>query len=517
MKSKIFCTVVALAVMFGACNKDSSTPETGGDDEYDVSLKGYHKLDPAGELGDLGQWGVFLEGSPIAFTWNAITASDFAKGQTQPFNNWSKQLGDGFVVYRIPEKGNTIEDPRVGGGGKKGIEYLNYRQETKKQDFGNGNDPVLIWFDLPEVLKQLKAREIGLDASVTVLVRYRASNNVAFKFNIFRAAAWCALKGPISLDYKALDPAKDLGEVTQVRLEAPQKEKPPVDTPYTICLFDSDVCVTIEDCDHIVTQEDLAALYSAVVGEGFDPDVSYIEIVGWNIVNDKGEIISELKLPDQYCDGLLLKPIFEITIDVCVTVGEVTDCESFSRVDGCPIVPEDGLDRLQAIVEANLLPGQKFVGWDYASVTDGERQGHFVFGGSYCTHLTLYPIIANFEEYGVGSYVTETCGSNVHVAIVTFVKIFDIPEANEYIEARIIWGGSLSDETNNPARVDINANFSIDGEMNPDSGGCGTYGTGQNKTEAFVYFTFKDGEFEDDWKAEVEVSGNKLKKFVLVN
>jgi len=132
MKTKIFCFFVALGFLFSACSKDS-TPATVEDDVFDASIKGYAKLDPETPEGkDL--W---------VFNWNAITASDFAKGKTPPFNNWEKPLGKGVYVYRVPAGNTSINagvTKAVGGG-------ATYLESLTKQQFGNGNDPVWIWFD----------------------------------------------------------------------------------------------------------------------------------------------------------------------------------------------------------------------------------------------------------------------------------------------------------------------------------------------------------------------------------
>jgi hypothetical protein len=163
-----------------------------------VSLKGFAKLDDD------------EDGTGVAFSWNAISASDFAKGKTPPFNNWARPFDEGIYIYR-----STAAD-----GLKSQIATIDWNEKNKV--FGNGNDPVWMWFDKAEIDKGAYPK----GSTFAIMVRYKASNNVLIVFDVWEAAKYCAKKGPISLDYQALG-NKDLGAVTQVRIQDMEVPKPP--------------------------------------------------------------------------------------------------------------------------------------------------------------------------------------------------------------------------------------------------------------------------------------------------
>jgi len=123
-----FLVALALVVGFSACEKEASEVL----DDFDVNIKGSVVM----ELQD-------QEGYITAYTWGGITASEFAKGQTPPFNNWTKLLGDGIAVYRSPKK---VEDGWKQDLIDQGIKFLT-GQDKPNQFFGNGKDPVWLWFD----------------------------------------------------------------------------------------------------------------------------------------------------------------------------------------------------------------------------------------------------------------------------------------------------------------------------------------------------------------------------------
>ena len=177
---------------FGACNKDALPQD---EEDAAVSVKGFAKLDPYDDGG----------GSEVAFNWNSITASDFAKGATPPFNNFQKELCGGITIFRTTD--DVLNKP-----------WTSIDDVT----LGNGNDPVYLWFEQPE-----EGACEGDDGIFYLLVRYKASNNVAMAFHIKACIAWCASTGhPISLQCGDLwlyggerdVNLQNLGPVTQVRL-----------------------------------------------------------------------------------------------------------------------------------------------------------------------------------------------------------------------------------------------------------------------------------------------------------
>ena len=196
--------VLALAFMVGACDKDSPAPDVAGGDDGAMSVKGYEKLQPYGEYKGVPG----LLGEDIAYSFNSIPAAEFAKFPTPPFNNFEKPLGKGVTVFR--SKGN-LEELYFDVGDEGWSWKPNYPDNVDKQLFGNGNDPVYLWFDF-----DAERDEKGL---FYVAVRYRASNNVVFAFNVEFCALWCNMNGPISLDLdKVYGGIYNVGEITQVRL-----------------------------------------------------------------------------------------------------------------------------------------------------------------------------------------------------------------------------------------------------------------------------------------------------------
>ena len=347
MKSlKNFSTVVvALAFVFSACEKNVPD-QIFDEDAVDMSIKGYAKLDPYVD-----------EGLGTAFTWGAITASDFAKGKTPPFNNWLKALSEkdgGVYVYRTPAKDSRVQwHLNVWQGG---ADYLN---GLSKQTFGNGNDPVWIWFDAAE-LAELDYK-MGDEASITVLVRYRASNNVAFKFNLKTAALWCKYFGPISLDFvwnenavlyeliKGTKIYQDLGEITQVRVQ--DAELPP--PPRTVCVTVEGLNgIVIEKCHAVEIPGDCVDVplsdfdeYKAQVQAGLAPNQT---VIGW-AVKGKKEVWD-----GKVCDDITIVPIIETCITVTVKadgkVDEIPLCETGYGEIVCPMVDLD-LDKYLPIFD----------------------------------------------------------------------------------------------------------------------------------------------------------------------
>ena len=325
---KLFSGLVLVALLFSACNKESA-PAAAGDDVFDANLKGYASLVRDGIV-DLYD----VQFTDLAFTWNAITASDFAHGKTPPFNNWEKPIGDGVYVYRVPakeaDKGfKSICMSEAGAG-------LQALYDKKKQNFGNGNDPVWIWFDKAEIdaLELVSTEDCA--PSLTVLVRYRSSNNVAFKFNILEAAEWCATEGPISLDFQwtvysgvyGVVPVVDLGEITQVRIEDPDycggKEK------WELCAEYSDwdpFCVEYEDCTTIPVT-DFKGLIKAIEDELADNQ----EIGGW-VFTDTGETF-EFDVTE-VCYARSIEPVIITWRCVTVVINGVETKECFSGDDDC--------------------------------------------------------------------------------------------------------------------------------------------------------------------------------------
>ena len=305
---KFFSGFMLVALLFSACNKDGSP--ANGDEVFDANLKGYAKLNPNTDKGDSGYG---LEDA-IAFEWNAITASTFAQGKTPPFNNWEKPIGDGVYVYRTKEADAGFYNVVMNGGGA----ALQAKYNDKKQDFGNGNDPVYIWFDKDEIdaLELVTNEKDDCSPSLTVLVRFRSSNNVAFKFFILDAAAWCAENGPISLDFKWTKYAEslvggyttenDLGEITQVRIEDPTycKKK----DPFKLCFENSDgdpVCPDdpFEDC-LFLSAEDIFDYYESITGETLDVNKQY----KWVIVSEDPDLDGTYFEGGEICDNIILKP-----------------------------------------------------------------------------------------------------------------------------------------------------------------------------------------------------------------
>ena len=209
--------VVALILGFSACKKDA-VPQ--GEDDAAVNVKGFAKLDPYGDGGG---------NTVIAFNWNSITASDFAKGATPPFNNFQKELCGGITIFRSQV---ALElDPDA--------DYSEWTIDDVT--LGTGNDPVYLWFEQPE-----EGACEGEDGIFYLLVRYKASNNVAIAFHIQACIEWCAKHGPISLQCEDLSlyyggdvNTKNLGAVTQVRLGGYEFVEAPT-LPHTVYFYKSE-------------------------------------------------------------------------------------------------------------------------------------------------------------------------------------------------------------------------------------------------------------------------------------
>jgi len=325
MKNKFLYVLVALAFAFTTCNKDSS-PVGEDEDVFDASIKGYTQLEP----GDKGN----VKGT--VFKWNSITASEFAKGKTPPFNNWSKPLADGVVVYRVKDDNSaaTIKSGIMNlKDGQSGTAYL---EGLQKQVFGNGNDPVYIWFDYAEILPMVLKGEVKLRSSITVLVRYRAGNNVAIEFNIIASALYCGIFGPISLDCASLG-KPDLGEVTQVRIED-KTDKCTMDPPegdndiivnpdpkeIEVCFVDQDDTPVFEGCVTIPVPDGDNCI--PLTETAFDKQINKIKegltenqgIASWLYSTD-GEHFNPFEFVlTKVCDDITLKPVISTTY--CVKV-----------------------------------------------------------------------------------------------------------------------------------------------------------------------------------------------------
>ena len=321
MKKVLLSGLVFGALLFSACTKEE-TP-VAGDEVCDANLKGYAKLPQQDQT----------SGDEVAFSWNAITASDFAHGKTPPFNNWEKPVVDGVYVYRVPEK---VEDKgfasvlESGGGAA-----LQKMYTDKKQQFGNGNDPVWIWFDL----EQLEAiEEVCEDASLTVLVRYRSSNNVAFHFNLLEAARYCDEFGPISLDFKwtvysgvyGVVPEIDLGEITQVRIQDP--EYCGDNNKWKFCLEYSDWDPWCEDYTgcQTISLSDFAGFIALVEDDLADNQ----DLVGWVYAGTDTPFLFDDE-PDLICEDTQIEPVIITNRCVTVVINGVETKECFPGDDEC--------------------------------------------------------------------------------------------------------------------------------------------------------------------------------------
>jgi len=446
MKNRLLYVLVALAFAFTTCNKDSS-PVGDDEDAFDASIKGFYKLDPSSD-----------DGYGIPFKWNSITASDFAKGKTPPFNNWEKPLGKGVYVYRTPagDPGNINAAAKAGGGAA-----LEDMYADKKQQFGNGNDPVWIWFDFDEINKMVwnsKIKDVNLLTSITVLVRYKASNNVAFEFNLFLSALYCKVFGPISLGCETIG-KPNLGDVTQVRLEAPCKgsmngkpnnngcedgytkvgdecikvevnpcEVDPDDPDcaeyvdpiepdkQTVCFKNGDdelICKTITgddegNCPVLTTGEylEMLVIAEAEIDLG-DADYVYLWVPS----------IVDYKVGDEFCETLIFTPIFGYLGTACIEGVETPTCLPLDDGIGeCPTLTwawfqENLLNKSEVVTPE----GQLFTGKWYVEV-NGEKvllqEGGVEFPS--CGEIKVYPLFADFTGYDyVPDSWSQDCQSNV--------------------------------------------------------------------------------------------------------
>ena len=346
-KKFVFLSILALAVMFSACEQEADLLEVAGIEVFDSSIKGFAKLD-----GD-------DEGADYAFVWTFITADEFADGQTPPFNNWEKPLGEGIVVYRTKPSDNGFME-----NWQSTPDFLAFLNGKNKQDFGNGNDPVYIWFDAVEIEKQLLAKEIGLDAEIIVLVKYKSSNNVAFTFNLVKAAEYCAANGPISLGEETI--GMNVGDVTQVRLQPVEVGNPGGEL--TIKVVDKDLEekdsfgeTSVYGCP-LLTTDLIDAFYADVEDlEAYFGLAKNQKIVGWKVLEPEN-----VNFDDKVCGSVTVQPLVETTqkVNVYVMVGFNLTCDVVEKTsigDGnnpkCPVIPVGYLDSYEA------PEGFKIVGW----------------------------------------------------------------------------------------------------------------------------------------------------------
>jgi len=372
MRSKFFYAVVALMVMFSACNKDSFTP-VAGEDDVTVEVKGFQKLgDASGEHGD------------IAFSWNGITASDFASLPTPPFNNFQQLLGTGITVFRwvgeVP-KTPDFSDP--------------------KQKFGNGNDPVYLWFTDDAALNE--NNKVNKDEVLVFYlgVRYKAGNNVIFEFDVENCIQWCADNGPISLQWKDFTDV-NLGDVTQVRIgpvmpkikpdkpnPCPDGDCPTPPQPDPPCVLvtiqgigDLSVfCSENKSCP-LVTAEMVTKKFLEEYGE-LDLDESQEKFFGWLYLDGK-PFVSR-----QVCEDLTL--ITDIRKFVIVTVvdekGNTQSTETIVSNNGnCPRLTADMFPHPVTILSNGI--SKKFMGWLNVTL---EGVAIAFEDGNYCGALTLAP------------------------------------------------------------------------------------------------------------------------------
>jgi hypothetical protein len=300
-----FFVVVALVIGFSACEREDAPEAVEVEDIFDASLKGFTKLD-----GDDGK-------DLIVFKWNAITASEFAKGKTPPFNNWAKAVDAGVYLFR--SNGKTMPSAEA------------IKSEDKKA-LGNGNDPAYIWFDLAEITKAAESWKALLTSELTVLVRYKSSNNVAITFNVFAAATWCKLFGPISLQCETLG-RTNLGDVTQIRIEDLKEPLPPGEVKVIVIMPDGEEKEIFgkeeeEGCP-IVYLTDIEKYFEGVNLNEYFGLADNQKVVGWEAV--------EGEFGKAKCGEFKVKPIIETTNCISVTdpLGETFPlCE----IDACPVL-----------------------------------------------------------------------------------------------------------------------------------------------------------------------------------
>ena len=480
MKSlKFISAVVALALMFSACSKN--VPDQLFDEDMNITVKGYEQLKP---FEDPEQ--------SIAFSWNSITASDFAKGVTPPFNNWAKPLGEGVVVFRVKPNGeNTL---RYGlknlMAGQTGAAYLESMLSTEKQLFGNGNDPVLIWFDPVEIGKQLLKGEIGLDASMTVLVRYRASNNVAFNFNLAKACLYCLFRGPISLDCEAIG-HPNLGEVTQVRLQP--VETGSKRTEVKVCI--NDQYGVLIGCFDMSKEEGCPSLEKKDILDYFNIEelealltLSDNQSINHWVVVETGKTFD---FPYEVCRNITLQPVIKTVVQACV---EHVDDSCFPLPPGigeCPVLTWDYFVANFDFTKVNLNR-QIIVGWMVITEEDGEVPFGEGVDVQSCGDIMLRPVLANFTGYEVVRHVND-CDANTLGAILYLVETYDDGSKGEkQFTASIRWGGTITDNR-------IKKFTMLEGNDN-------NLGCGGNYSYEFVLLV-QNGDYADYIYAKVGVGG----------
>ena len=206
-KLSFFSVAVALVFMFSACDK--SVPDQIVDEDLGVSgVKTYKWVDEGNKL--VGYY----------YMYNQVSASDFAhfeSGGTQFNNGGTKAKG-----WEIP-----------GTEGK----ILLYRD-------GNGNGPVYIKF--LEGAEALKAGD-DYDCDYAIGVRFKASLNAVYMFNIDACVAYAINDGWMELD------VKDHGPITQIRFGSePLLECKKKAETVTIRFFRSRVI----DCERVFDEDD---------------------------------------------------------------------------------------------------------------------------------------------------------------------------------------------------------------------------------------------------------------------
>ena len=165
MKSKIFCAMVALAMVFSACNKDLP-----------------------GQLADEGDFGVkkwYYNGEIPAYATSKIDASEFGnyKGDGKFNNGVNVKVIDGVYLSRVVSETNWVAD--------------------------NGNGKVFITFEEP------KEGAWDCTGPLYMVVKYKASLNVSVEFDLKA----CVGLGTIPLDFP------EWGPVTQIRYGEKPNEK----------------------------------------------------------------------------------------------------------------------------------------------------------------------------------------------------------------------------------------------------------------------------------------------------
>ena len=566
MKSKFLSVFVALAVMLSACDKDSPAP-VAGEDDVAVEVKGFQKLGGA-------------SGEAIAYSWNGITASDFASLPTPPFNNFQKVLGTGITVFR---SSSALKLPMADF-------------DLDKVKLGNGNDPVYLWFDESALENEhiiLKDDEVAV---FYVGVRYKASNNVIFEFDVEYCIEYCAENGPISLQWTDFTEV-NLGDITQVRIgpivpkpvKEPRPPKQPKEPKEQVCIK-----VFIELPTEILERP----VCGPDDGKGTCPSVSlgdlkvseinlgpYKKIVGW--------LNKETNRPfenNRYCKDVTLIPVIRDVLIVTILdeTGKKMGEETIVSEDAlCPVVTSALFDAYKNALK--LAPHQKFDGWWVVEhdekLVEGKRycekiklepiilnapevtvldqdgkeigkfrlawdanacpsllksalntykekitvEGRFIFSGwkyqyagstswedfnadgipSDCKNITVKANVASFVGYTVKSFTGECISnliSNTYQANVVLVELYEGGVAGKEVPIRPRWGGTkLHDQQIDNVKLV---------EAQDDRYGCG--GNYPNGGLPLI-ITLENGIYTDTIHVIVDVSGNKLIKFDMVN